>query len=199
MAGQLRRLGLRSLTAIVLTHPQRDHIGGAANVIRRLRVATVLDPELAVRGREYDDALAAARERGVPVVEVRAGDAFRLGRLRLDVLWPDDAGLPGEDPNLNATVIHARFGETDALLTADAESDVTRRLSLGPVEILKVAHHGSEDPGLPDLLRVSSATRGRHLRRRGERLRPSAARDDRRPRRRSRAHDGCGQTSTGES
>ncbi len=154
VAGQLRRLGLRSLTAIVLTHPQRDHIGGAASVIRRLRVATVLDPELAVRGPEYAAALAAARERGVPVVEVRAGDAFRLGRLRLDVLWPDDAGLPGEDPNLNATVIHARFGETDALLTADAESDVTRRLSLGPVEILKVAHHGSEDPGLPDLLRV---------------------------------------------
>ena len=154
VAGQLRRLGLRSLTAIVLTHPQRDHIGGAASVIRRLRVATVLDPELAVRGPEYADALAAARERGVPVVEIRAGDAFRLGRLRLDVLWPDDAGLPGEDPNLNATVIHARFGETDALLTADAESDVTRRLSLGPVEILKVAHHGSEDPGLPDLLRV---------------------------------------------
>ena len=89
----------------------------------------------------------------MPVVEVRAGDTFRLGRLHLEVLWPDDAGLPGEDPNLNATVIHAHFGETDALLTADAESDVTRRLSLGPVEILKVAHHGSEDPGLPDLLR----------------------------------------------
>ena len=154
VAGQLRRLGLRSLTAIVLTHPQRDHIGGAASVIRRLRVATVLDPKLAVRGPEYAAALSAARERGVPVVEVRAGDTFRMGRLRLDVLWPEDAGLPGEDPNLNATVIHARFGETDALLTADAESDVTRRLSLAPVEILKVAHHGSEDPGLPDLLRV---------------------------------------------
>jgi competence protein ComEC len=154
VAGQLRRLGLRSLTAIVLTHPQRDHIGGAASVIRRLRVATVLDPELAVSGPEYSAALEAARERGVPVVEIRAGDVFRLGRLRLDVLWPDDAGLPGEDPNLNATVIHARFGETDALLTADAESDVTRRLSLGSVEILKVAHHGSEDLGLPDLLRV---------------------------------------------
>jgi competence protein ComEC len=154
VAAQLRRLGLRSLTAIVLTHPQRDHIGGAASVIRRLRVATVLDPALAVRGPEYDDAIAAARERGVPVVEIRAGDTFRIGRLRLDVLWPADAGLPSEDPNLNATVIHVRFGGTDALLTADAESDVTRRLPLRPVEILKVAHHGSEDQGLPELLRA---------------------------------------------
>jgi len=154
VAGQLRRMGIRSLTALVLTHPQRDHIGGAARVIGRLRVATVLDPALAIRGPDYDAAIAASRERSVPVVEIRAGDTFGIGRLRLDVLWPEDAGLPGEDPNLNATVVHVRFGETDALLTADAESDVMRRLRLRPVEILKVAHHGSEDPGLPDLLRL---------------------------------------------
>ena len=78
----------------------------------------------------------------------------RLGRLRLRVLWPDDPGLPSEDPNANATVILASYGATDALLTADAETDVTRQLRLRPVEILKVAHHGSEDPGLPDLLRA---------------------------------------------
>ena len=40
----------------------------------------------------------------------------------------------------------------DLLLPADAESDVTAPLSLPPVDALKVAHHGSEDPGLPDLL-----------------------------------------------
>ena len=152
VAGQLRRLGVRSLTAVVLTHPQRDHIGGAPEVIRRLRVATVLDPELAVGGPEYDEALLAARARDVPVVGVRAGDVYRVGRLRVRVLWPDGPGAPGEDPNLNATVLLASYGATDALLTADAESDVTRRLPLRPVEILKVAHHGSEDPGLPDLL-----------------------------------------------
>jgi competence protein ComEC len=47
----------------------------------------------------------------------------------------------------------ASYGAVDILLTADAESNVTSRLSLGPVEILKVAHHGSADPGLDDLLR----------------------------------------------
>ena len=44
VAGQLRTMGLRSLTAMVLTHPQRDHIGGAADVLERLRVGEVLDP-----------------------------------------------------------------------------------------------------------------------------------------------------------
>ena len=48
----------------------------------------------------------------------------------------------------------ATYGETDVLLTADAESEVTARLPLGEVELMKVAHHGSADPGLADELRI---------------------------------------------
>ncbi len=44
VARQLRRLGVRSLAAVVLTHPQRDHVGGAADVLRTLSVGRVLDP-----------------------------------------------------------------------------------------------------------------------------------------------------------
>jgi competence protein ComEC len=47
----------------------------------------------------------------------------------------------------------ATYGETDVFLPADAESDVTAGLTLPAVEILKVAHHGSEDPGLSSELR----------------------------------------------
>jgi len=154
VAGQLRRLGLRSLAAVVLTHPQRDHIGGAASVIDRLPVGVVLDPGLIADGPDHVAAATAARREGVPVIVVRAGETYEIGRLRLRILWPEDAGLASEDPNLNAVVLEASFGATDALLTADAESDVLRRLRLGRVEILKVAHHGSEDAGLPELLRT---------------------------------------------
>jgi competence protein ComEC len=86
-------------------------------------------------------------------VTARAGQEFRLGNLALRVLWPDRAGAPSEDPNRRAVVLLASYGSVDVLLTADAESEVTRRLSLKPIEILKVAHHGSEDPGLPLILR----------------------------------------------
>jgi competence protein ComEC len=64
------------------------------------------------------------------------------------VLWPARAGAPSEDPNRLAVVLLATYGEVDALLTADAETDVTAPLLARPVEILKVAHHGSADPGL---------------------------------------------------
>jgi len=97
---------------------------------------------------ESEEALAAARARNVPIRVVRAGTSFRLGRLRVHVLWPEDEGTASEDPNQNAVVLVASYGETDVFLSADAESDVTSRLRLGPVEVMKVAHHGSEDAGL---------------------------------------------------
>ncbi|MBA3380467.1 MAG: ComEC/Rec2 family competence protein [Actinobacteria bacterium] len=154
VAGQLRKMGIRSLSAVVLTHPQRDHVGGAADVIRQLQVGAVLDPELAATGPEREEAIAAARGRGVPIRIVRSGSEFKAGGLVVRVLWPPDPGLPSEDPNLNATVLSASYGETDVLLPADAESDVTARLRLGAVEVLKVAHHGSVDSGLDEQLRI---------------------------------------------
>ena len=152
MAGQLRRLGVKTISMIVLTHPQRDHVGGAANVLDELRVGTVLDPAIPSHSEDERSALSAARSHGVRVITARAGESFRVGALRLDVEWPDGPGPPGDDPNNHAIVLVASYGKTDALFTADAESDVTGHLHLPPVEILKVAHHGSADPGLTDEL-----------------------------------------------
>ncbi|HSC91612.1 MAG TPA: ComEC/Rec2 family competence protein [Gaiellaceae bacterium] len=152
-AGQLRRRGLRGLSMLVLTHPQRDHVGGARDVVRRLDVALVLDPALRARSPYRDDAVAEARRRGVRVAVARAGQVYRLGPLLVRVLWPPDAGAPNEDPNQNAVVLVVSYESIDVLLTADAETDVTLPLRPPPVEILKVAHHGSADAGLPELLR----------------------------------------------
>ena len=144
---------MRRLAAVVLTHQQRDHIGGAETILRRIAVDRVLDPRLA-RSSPYERAaLAEAAKHGVEVVEARAGKTFRLGRLHLRVLWPDGPGTESEDPNLLATVLLATYGEVDALLTADAETDVTAPLLARHVEILKVAHHGSADAGLANELR----------------------------------------------
>jgi competence protein ComEC len=150
---QLRELGIRRLTAVVLTHPERDHVGGAAQVVRRLAVERLLDPRLAVSSPYLRETLDVAGARDVPVVKTRAGAAWRFGRLRLSVLWPNRPGTPRDDPNRLAIVLLASYGEVDAFLTADAETDVTARLLSQRVEILKVGHHGSSDPGLEPELR----------------------------------------------
>ena len=153
VAQQLRRFGIRELSLLVLTHPQRDHVGGAANVLSSTRVRVVLDPRLASSAPEERAAIAEAKEHRVPVVTARPGLEYAIGKLRVRVLWPDGPGVASEDPNLRATVCLVSYGEVDVLLGADAESPVLLPLGLPPVEILKVSHHGSADALLPALLR----------------------------------------------
>ena len=59
---QLRRLGVRRLVAAVLTHPQRDHVGGAAEVLENVEVDRVLDPALPDESPDQAAALAGARD-----------------------------------------------------------------------------------------------------------------------------------------
>jgi competence protein ComEC len=154
VADQIRGLGIRRLTALVLTHPQRDHVGGAAEVLREIPVGLALDPGIPAASPEQSAAESVAARADVRIDLARAGESFRIGALTLRVLWPDDPGLPGEDPNRHAIVILASYGSFDALLTADAESDVTLPLRPSAVELLKVAHHGSGDAGLSSLLEL---------------------------------------------
>jgi competence protein ComEC len=153
---QLRRLGVRRISLAVLTHPQRDHVGGAAELLQHVRVDRILDPRIPAESPEESAAVAEAGARSVPIAVARAGLVFRLGRLRLQVLWPAADPPAGQDPNLYATVLLASYGSVDVLLTADAETPVTLPLNPPPVEILKVAHHGSADDGLPRLLQLTT-------------------------------------------
>jgi competence protein ComEC len=87
------------------------------------------------------------------VVAAAAGQEVRAGPLALRVLWPPRGrAAPGADPNERAVVAVVTAYGARALLTADAESPQLAPLELGPVDVLKVSHHGSADPGLPALL-----------------------------------------------
>lgn len=152
VARQLDRIGVESLSLLVLTHPQRDHLGGTVGVLRSMDVGVVLEPTLAATGPEQRAAIRAARRRRVPVVTARPGLEYAIGRLRARVLWPDGPGIPSEDPNERGVVLLLSYGATDVLLAADVESNVLLPLRLPEVEVLKVSHHGSRDAGLPDLL-----------------------------------------------
>ncbi len=156
---RLRAAGVRRLDVLVLTHNALDHDGSAGAVLAAIPVGLVLDGEEAtshgsIRG------LAAARH--VRRIASDAGQVLRAGPIELRVLWPhrEPAAPADAEPNDRATVLHVRDGAFDLLLTADAESNVVAGLDLPVVEAMKVAHHGSDDPGLPGLL---------------QRLRPQAA------------------------
>jgi len=149
---RLEEADISHLDALVITHQSADHDGGAAAVLNEIPVGVLVDNGDG-NTPERRALLEAARDHGVRRVVPTAGQALRVGAARLDVMWPDRSMplWPG-DPNERALVLLLRDGAFEALLTADAESDVTNQLDLPPVDVLKVAHHGSADPGLPTLL-----------------------------------------------
>lgn len=151
----LGRLGVRRLDVLSLTHDSLDHVGGARDVLARMPVGMLLHPPAPADGfapaaqAVIDD----ARARGVPVREVRAGTVVAVGRWRVRVLSPARRRPVGADPNPDSMIALASAGPLDALLTADAESPAVARVAPMGVDVLKVSHHGSEDRGLPALLR----------------------------------------------
>jgi competence protein ComEC len=153
IVARLRAAGVRTLDALVVTHPQADHDGGAPAVLSALPVDLLLDGRGGDRSPTSRAIDAPAHRDHTHVVAAQQGQTLRAGPLTLDVLWPPPGpATPGADPNDRAIVALASAGGATALLTADAESDVLAPLDLPPVDVLKVSHHGSADDGLPALL-----------------------------------------------
>jgi len=149
LEAKLRAAGVRRLGVAVVTHEQSDHAGGIEELFGRFPVARL------AYARSSRQLRAEAEADGARPVRVAEGATLRSGRLRLEVLWPPPellaAPLEGADPNAQALVLLARWGDFSMLLTADAEAEAVP-LDPGPVDVLKVAHHGSEDAGLDALL-----------------------------------------------
>jgi competence protein ComEC len=145
----LHGAGVEGLGAAIVTHDQSDHAGGIAELLGGLPIHQLLYGvlERAMLGQ--------ARAAGAETARLAAGSELRSGALRLDVLWPPRERLAGphagEDPNLLALVMVARWRDFSMLLTADAEAESTP-IDPGPIDVLKVAHHGSDDAGLGALL-----------------------------------------------
>lgn len=149
LAEELRGEGVDRLGAAVVTHEQSDHAGGIEELLGRVPIERLVYARI---GRQLRDEAMAA---GATPVRIAAGGAIRSGSLRLEALWPSPAllaePLGGADPNAQAIVLLARCHDFSMLLVADAEAE-TVPLDPGPVDVLKVAHHGSEDAGLGGLL-----------------------------------------------
>ena len=151
----LKARGVRRIEALVLTHPDLDHIGGAGAVLDAFDVGVVYDPGLPAGKQAFVDVLDMADSREVPWKAARAGDRIEVDGLSVRVLYPLSGLEPGGESNASSVVLHVVLGDFDALLTGDAYKDVDRLLApglTGVVEVLKVGHHGSDTSTDPLLL-----------------------------------------------
>jgi competence protein ComEC len=151
----LRRAGVGQLALVVATHQSRDHHRGLQAVAEGYRIGTLLQNGDGTHDGSFGRMVSTARSRGAQVLAPQPGQVLRAGPLSVRIYGPPSRppGSPPEDPNPRAIAAVVSYGGFDLFLSGDAESDALAQYDLPPVEAMKVSHHGSDDPGLPELLR----------------------------------------------
>lgn len=151
----LERRGVRALAAILISHAHADHMGGVPALLRRFRVGLVLEPGASVPDPAYGALLAGLDSSGIAWHPARAGERFTLDGVRFSVLHPRPGWAEwGEDVNEDSVVLLVEYGGFQALFTGDAGFPAEAALlgSVGPVDLLKVGHHGSRGSTSGELL-----------------------------------------------
>jgi competence protein ComEC len=143
----------RRIDTVILSHPHEDHVAGLALLLQRYEVGWVMEPGMRGPGPGYAAWLARVAASGGPIrLAVAAGDRLAIDEIELHVLWPLSGRVPADPPdggtaiNNVSIVLAGQVGHRRFLLMGDVEEEVDPELlagNLGPVDLLKIAHHGS--------------------------------------------------------
>ncbi len=146
----LAGLGVDHLDLAIASHPHADHIGQMEAVIRAFPPKVYVDSGLAHTTQTYEGLMRAVEEN--PAITYRQGIRDTVFNLddgaKLEVLLPGTTRFSNtrSDLNSNSVVVRLTHGDDCFLLTGDAEEPTERALvsmDVGPCDVLKVAHHGS--------------------------------------------------------
>jgi competence protein ComEC len=163
----LDRLHVTAVALVLLTHFHADHVDGLSGVLQGRSVHEI---EVSPLGEPSDRAASVgslAAHAGVPVTVAVPGERRTIGRLSWQVLGPlhvptgpsstiDEAS----DPNNASIVMKLTAAGHSFLLAGDAEPEEQDDLMAAEndlsVDVLKVAHHGSENQD-PAFIATTSA------------------------------------------
>jgi competence protein ComEC len=146
--GCLRRLGVRRVPLLVLTHLHADHVGGLSGVLRHRAVGAIEVGPLREPAAAWNAVQEAAGAAHLPLWTAAVGETREVAGIRLDVIGPTAAAHgTRSDPNNSSVMLRVRDQGHTILLTGDAEVEeqeaILRTGADLHADILKVAHHGS--------------------------------------------------------
>ena len=137
--------GMDHIDILVLTHPHKDHIGGAAWVLNTYPVGTVYTTTRSNDTDLYRTVQSALADKGLTPQFLTQGSSFSFGPVAVSALSPYDVN--DEEINNTSIVLQMAFGQTKLLFMGDAEKAAEETLlqTYGDglrSTFLKVGHHG---------------------------------------------------------
>jgi len=141
-----------TLDLIILTHPEKDHLAGLIEVLKRYKVENILWTGVVRDTAEYKEWKKLIEEEGAKIFIAKAGQKIHSSAKNFgaEILYPLESleGKTLEDSNNTSIIIRLVFGENSFLFTGDAYQSAERELIQREVnidsDVLKVGHHGSK-------------------------------------------------------
>jgi competence protein ComEC len=153
----LKGKGISSLDVFVFTHADADHIEGAEEVLKEIRVGEIHITPGSLMQNEMADVRVEANKRKIPIIEKIDGDRFGIKDVQLRYLHPNDLHYEGNNDSL---VLLLQVGGFKALFTGDLEKEGENRLVqeygalIANSTLLKAGHHGSKTSSSEQFLRT---------------------------------------------
>ena len=141
----LKSLGINKLDTVVFTHPHKDHIGSGKEIIENVMVDKVYMSGKITTTKTFEQLLDSIEAKNIELIIPKVGEKIDFGSCDITVLGPVKEY---EEINDNSLVLKVKYYNTSFLFTGDieeaSEKDIINTAANLDVDVLKVAHHGSE-------------------------------------------------------
>jgi competence protein ComEC len=160
--GQAMPFWDRTIDLLILSHPEKDHLSGLIEILKRYRVENILWTGVIRDIPEYKEWSMLLQKEGAEIFLAKTGQKISSQGFVMEILYPFEELAGKEFKNSNNTSIVAKlvFGENSFLFTGDAEEDVEKELIIKKLsidsDILKIAHHGSKTSSSDDFVKLVS-------------------------------------------
>jgi len=156
----------RKIEVVILTHPDLDHYGGLVDLLKNYKIENFFTNGYTSSSQEYQVLEKEVGGKGLGGRYLKSGMVIRYDLIHLDILNPEDNNQEPinnnqtDGDNNQSIVILLNYGQFKALLTGDAEQEVSDRLSklqkIQNIDYIKVNHHGSKNGMTENLLKVTN-------------------------------------------
>ena len=157
----LRGQGVSRIDYLVITHYDRDHVGGLRAIGEAFDIGAVLLPGYQGADKNYRKAMAAIDDLRLPAQQVTEERVLEVGGARFCIMpstvafVPDAKGDEGNDDDLSL-VSTLTYGDDSYLFAGDLEyAGVAAYLKrgLGRFDVLKVPDHGHKHDNTGDFIK----------------------------------------------